>query len=245
MRISRLYVSEDLVTGHRLTLGADAANYLGRVLRARVGDAVTLFNGRGGEYAATIAGLERRQVLIDIGAYVPANRETALSVTLLQGLARGERMDYAVQKATELGVTRVVPVITDRSQVQLGADRRERRREHWAGIAIAAAQQSGRTAIPAIDAISDLSAAVGDLPAGDGLRLVADLTDSPAWPAAGAGPVVLAIGPEGGFSATDIAVLHGAGFVSVGLGPRILRTETAAVVALTLLQQRYGDLVDG
>ena len=242
MRASRVFVTKPLVAGEQLTLGVDEANYLGRVLRARTGDAVVLFDGQGGECLGSIVSLGRRAVTVDVGERMDVSRESPVTITLLQGLSRGERMDFAIQKATELGANAIVPVVTEHTQFQLDAERRERRREHWSGIAIAAAQQCGRTVLPRIEPIAELRDALAAPITADALRLVADPNGSASWPNVQANHIVIAIGPEGGFSANEYAEFRGAEFNAIQLGPRVLRTETATVVALTLAQRRYGDL---
>ncbi|MEM1261231.1 MAG: 16S rRNA (uracil(1498)-N(3))-methyltransferase [Pseudomonadota bacterium] len=242
MRISRLFVDAPLVSDSDLSLGADAATYLGRVLRVRTGESIVLFDGRGGEYIAKIVAVNRRVVDLRVGAYVDVSRESPLSITLLQGLARGERMDFVVQKATELGVSTIVPVDTARAGVTLDAARREKRRQHWHGIAVAAAQQSGRTRVPTIEPITTLDEAVARLTATT-VRLVADTTvGQTAWPANHSKPVAVAVGPEGGFADSERQSLAQKGFLSIRLGPRVLRTETAGLTAVAVVQSRYGDL---
>lgn len=241
MRESRLYVGEALESGAHLTLGADAANYLGRVLRVRAGTPIVLFNGSGGEFEATVTRLEKRSVVVEVGRYRNGTSESPCNITLLQALVRGERMDFAVQKATELGVTTIVPVTTEFTQVTLDAARRASRREHWHGVAIAAAQQCGRTALPVIAPVASLADALAELPAGN-TRLVAATIAAAAWPPGPATNVALAIGPEGGFSAADERLFVDQGFQPVSLGPRVLRTETATVAGIAMLQARYGDL---
>ena len=243
MRLTRVYVSEPLTAGRRHTIEGDAANHVARVLRLRPGDPLTLFDGRGGDYAARVEEFRKGAVIVTVGDRSTVERESALPITLAQGVSRGERMDWVVQKATELGVARVIPVMTERSVVKLDAKQGQRKRLHWRGIAIAACEQSGRDRVPAVDAPLTMAQLLGEAdsgasrvllsPAGD-LR-VADL------PRSGAGILVL-IGPEGGLAEAEQRAALAAGFVAVRLGPRVLRTETAAVAALTLLQHQFGDL---
>lgn len=243
MRLTRVHVSAPLTSGRRHTIEGDAAIHIARVLRLEPGDALTMFDGRGGEYAARIEAIRKGAVMVAVEARSAATRESPLALTLVQGVSRGERMDWVVQKSTELGVTRIVPVLTQRSVVKLDAQQAERKRLHWQGIAIAACEQSGRDRIPGVDEPLTLAEFLGKAagqatrvllsPAG-GLR-IADL------PPPEEGVVVL-IGPEGGLAETEQRAALAAGFVAVRLGPRVLRTETAAVAALTLVQHHFGDV---
>lgn len=243
MRLTRVHVTGPLTAGHRHTIDGDAANHIARVLRLRQGDPLTLFDGGGGEYAARIEEFRKGAVIVSVDEQLPVARESPLPITLAQGVSRGERMDWVVQKATELGVTRITPVLTERSVVRLDAKQAERKRLHWQAIAVAACEQSGRDRVPGVDVPLILAEFVGKadpratrvLLSPTGSQRVADL------PRAEGGIVVL-IGPEGGLSEAEQRAALAAGFVAVRLGPRVLRTETAAVAALTLLQHRFGDL---
>jgi 16S rRNA (uracil1498-N3)-methyltransferase len=214
-----------------------------RVLRLGAGADLTLFDGAGGEYAARIASLRKDAVLVDVGAYAAVERESPLAVTLAQGVSRGERMDWVMQKATELGVRRIVPLITQRSVVRLDARQAEKKSQHWRGISIAACEQCGRNRLPELAAPVGLQEFLASEAHADGTRLLL----------APAGSVrigelkslqnlILLIGPEGGLAPEEGAAAMAQGFVAVRLGPRILRTETAAIAALAALQQAYGDL---
>ena len=243
MRLTRVHVRGPLTSGKRETIEGDAANHITRVLRLGQGDALAVFDGNGGEYAARIEEFRKGAVIVAVGERSAAARESALSLTLAQGVSRGERMDWVVQKATELGVSRIVPVLTERTVVKLDARQSERKVQHWQGIAVAACEQSGRDRIPAIEiplTLAELLRETGDratrvlLSPAARLR-VADL-------ARPGGGVVVLIGPEGGLAEAEQQAALAAGFVGVRLGPRVLRTETAAVAALTLLQHQFGDL---
>ena len=243
MRLTRVHVSEPLTAGHRHTIEGDAANHIMRVLRLERGDPLIVFDGRGGEYAARIEELRKAAVIIAVGDHSTVVRESPLSLTLAQGVSRGERMDWVVQKATELGVTRIIPVVTQRTVVKLDAKQAERKLLHWRGIAIAAGEQSGRDRIPTIDMPLALSAFLGEIVDGSirvllspaGQLRVADLPRPD-------GDVVVLIGPEGGLADAEQQAALRTGFTAVRLGPRVLRTETAAVAALTMIQHYFGDL---
>jgi 16S rRNA (uracil1498-N3)-methyltransferase len=238
-----VYVDAPLAAGTRVTLEGGAARHVTRVLRLRVGEALTLFNGSGGEYAASIEQSQGGRVAVAIGGQRAIERESPLALTLAQGVSRGERMDLVVQKATELGVSGLVPVLTERSVVRLTAQLAERRLNHWRAIAVAACEQSGRTRLPAIAAPVPLKDFLRS--ATDGVtRLLlspgaaATLADVPRPVTA----VMVLIGPEGGLAQAEQEAAVAAGFKAVRLGPRVLRTETAAIAALTLLQREFGDL---
>ncbi|HJP99369.1 MAG TPA: 16S rRNA (uracil(1498)-N(3))-methyltransferase [Rhodanobacteraceae bacterium] len=244
MRMTRLFVEAPLRPDCEVELPAGAAAHAVRVLRLRPGDPVTLFNGDGHEYTARLVTATPRGARAAIGSMAAPARESPLQVTLLQAIARGEKMDWIIQKATELGVARITPVSTGRSEVRLDAARAEKRREHWQAVAIAACEQCGRNAVPAIDPPMELEDWLGAPDVQDqgrrwmlnpdgGTRL-RDLQLAP-------GALALAIGPEGGFDEADLGTLAALGFRGLALGPRVLRTETAGIAALAALQALYGD----
>jgi len=244
MPLKRLYVAERLGAGAELRLGEEAARYLGRVLRLRAGDSVHVFNGDDGEWSATINRIAKDRVTLLVDGPVDNVAESRLRIHLVQGVSRGERMDFVVQKATELGVRRITPVFTDHGVVRLDDRRADKRRLHWQRVAESACEQSGRVSPPHVDRplpLNDWFGAARDtdstdliLAPGAGRSLTAAGT-----PAAG---LCLLIGPEGGFSEREYGDAELAGFTAVTLGPRILRTETAAVAALAIVQGLWGDL---
>ena len=238
----RVYVDLDMTEGGTLTLGDAVYHHLVVVLRRIRGDAIVLFNGRGGEYAATIEKVGKRELQARIGAFRNVDRESPLAITLVQAVSKGERMDYTIQKAVELGVTAIQPVITDRVVVRLDAERWARKQEHWQGIAIAAAEQSGRTRIPRVAPVVDLNDWMQKAPT-DAFRLILSLTVTPTVARRAPGqPIVLLVGPEGGWSEIERKLADLAGFAGLALGPRVLRTETAGVAALAVLQSQWGDM---
>jgi 16S rRNA (uracil1498-N3)-methyltransferase len=241
---TRLFVSADLINGTKVTLEGDRARYLGRVLRLRVDDEITVFNGTGPEWSATITGMTKSTATLAIGESSDATAESPLKIHLVQGISRGERMDYVVQKATELGVKRISPVLTEYGVVKLDAKRAEKRREHWEGVAASACEQSGRTRLPLIDKPLTLKEWFGAKPADADVDLIlapGAATPLASVPAPGTKACIL-IGPEGGFSETEYEDAEVSGFTAVSLGPRILRTETAAAAALAVMQAAWGDL---
>lgn len=243
MRLTRVHIPGPLVSGSRQTIEGDAANHIARVLRLEPGHPLIVFDGRGSEYAAQIEAIRKGAVVIDVRERSDSDRESPLSLTLAQGVSRGERMDWVVQKATELGVTRIIPVLTERTVVKMDARQAERRLQHWRGIAIAACEQSGRTRVPDIAAPVTLQDFLGRNTGAQASRLLLSPTGTlrikDLRPPAG-GALVL-IGPEGGLSEPEQRAALYAGFLAVRLGPRVLRTETAAIAALTLLQHQFGD----
>lgn len=242
MRIPRIYQSIPLVTGQTFELDAQATVHLTKVLRLRTGDALVVFNGtEDGEFAARVGVVGRRSASIEIGEFVTRSLESPLELVLLQGVSRGERMDYTVQKAVELGVSHIVPVLTERTVVNLKGDRQEKRREHWQGVVNSACEQSGRNRVPEVAPIVPFSTALTGVAAGMKLVLHHRAETDIGSLSVPQGPVSLLIGPEGGLSAQEIAAAEAAGFVPLRLGPRVLRTETAAVAAMSVLQWQWGD----
>lgn len=242
--VHRLFVPEPLRAGAELRLDADRSHYVARVLRVRAGDALVLFDGSGHEHPSSVASVARQGVTVSVGAARAGRPESPLRVHLLQGVSRGERMDWVVQKATELGVARITPVVTEFSVVRLDDRRAGRRARHWERIAAGACEQCGRSVLPRIDAPRSFADALAEAAAGGGSKLVLHAASREALGAREAmtDRLALLIGPEGGLSAAELASSEEAGFLSRALGPRILRTETAAVAALAVLQSRFGDL---
>ncbi|MCF7221954.1 16S rRNA (uracil(1498)-N(3))-methyltransferase [Marilutibacter chinensis] len=244
MRLTRIHIDAALVPGREIDLPEGAAAHLARVLRLGVGDACVLFNGDGHDYAARIVAAGKRQLRVAVGAATAVDRESPLSVVLLQGVARGEKMDLILQKATELGVATIVPLWSQRSEVRLDGARAEKRLAHWRSVVAAACEQSGRAQVPDVAAPVALDRATASLPDG-ALRLTLDPDGDAALSTLAVRPastVVLAVGPEGGWSPRDREQLRAAGFGGLRLGPRILRTETAGLAAIAALQARFGDL---
>jgi RNA methyltransferase, RsmE family len=243
MRLTRCHVDLPLQPGGEVVLPERAAAHLTRVLRLREGAPCVLFNGDGHDYAARLAAVGKREVRARVLEATPVANESPLHVILLQGIARGEKMDLILQKATELGVAAVVPVHAERTEVRLDAQRAEKRLEHWRSVLESACEQCGRARVPTLAAPAGLADAAAALPEG-GLRLVLDPQGGhrlQSLPEAGT-RLCIAIGPEGGWSPRDLGVLQAAGFIGLRLGPRILRTETAGLAAIAALQARFGDL---
>jgi len=242
MRISRLFIDTPLKTGSPVELNADQLNYVLRVLRLKPGNTVVLFNGQGGEYTGTIRELHKRNGVIDIETFSDIDNESPLNMTLVQCISRGERMDLTLQKATELGVQRIVPVFSEHCTVNLEGKRLEKRHAHWLGVIRSACEQSGRNMVPVLEPATSLDEYLQ--PVQDNLCLLLDpLADiSLRELATPASPVHLLVGPEGGFSQHERQRAYDCGYQGVQLGPRILRTETAAITAMSAIQLLWGDL---
>lgn len=239
-RAPRFFVDERLRAGATCALGEDATHHAVHVLRVKTGEEITLFDGRGGEYGARVAAIERRRVLADVLRHRAVEREAPLPVCLVQGLSSGERMDFTIRKAVELGVAEIRPVLAAASVARPKGERAAARQDHWQKVAVSACEQCGRNRVPTVHA---LVAAVDYRDAADALKLLlspaAQLPFSKALgkPAA----VVIAAGPEAGFNAHEERVFLDAGFVPASLGPRVLRTETAALAAIAALNALLGD----
>ncbi|MCC7097565.1 MAG: 16S rRNA (uracil(1498)-N(3))-methyltransferase [Thermomonas sp.] len=242
MRLTRCHLDQPLAVGATVNLTEQTAQHLLRVLRLGVGDSCVLFNGDGHDCDARIVAVGKRGAQAEITARRHIDNESPLRVTLLQGLARGEKMDWIIQKATELGVAHILPVVSERCEVRLDAERAGKRLAHWREVAISACEQSGRAQVPVVAIPQPLEWAAG-LRSGRGYVLDPccghSLRESlPATP----GDCTLAVGPEGGWSPRDLELLHAAGFEGIRLGRRVLRTETAGLAALAALQALTGDL---
>ncbi len=243
MSTPRIFISPPLASGRRVLLEGAAAQHV-RVLRLRPGDSLAVFDGTGGEYAAELLHVDRRRVEVLLHCHRSVEAESPLKLTLVQAVSKGERMDWTVQKAVELGISRLLPVFTRRSIVRLEGQRLEKRMTHWRGVMRSACEQCGRNCVPELLSAVPLTAAWAQLDDG-GLRLVLDprggrrlrqLADG------SAGVASLLVGPEGGLTDEELEAAAGHGFKSLLLGPRVLRTETAGIAALAALQALCGDL---
>ena len=252
MRLTRVYVDTALIPGSLVELPPDTASHLARVLRARSGDELILFNGHGREFNGAIETVRGSRVSASVGESRPVDRESPLAITLVQCVPRGDRMDFIVQKATELGVARIVPVLSQRSVVRLDKSQAESKAVHWRAVAVSACEQCGRNRLPVIEAAQPLLNYLGGSSPGTGPRLVFEPESAPQMgtPAPGPGGAAdaamtsaeIAVGPEGGFATEELEAFRVAGFSQVGLGPRVLRAETAAIAAVVWLQARLGDM---
>lgn len=243
MPTPRIYLPATLTVGTEVALDARAAGHAVRVLRLRIGDALTLFNGDGNDYAAELTEVRREHAVCRILAAHERPTESPLTIELAQGISRGERMDHTIQKAVELGVQRIIPLATERSQVKLSGEREEKRLHHWQGIILHACEQSGRSRIPELLPVQRLDQWLsGRSRNGHALFLDPEGDIGVSGLSGPVGAVSLLVGPEGGLSPAERALAVQAGFLRMRLGPRILRTETAALAALAALQGVWGDL---
>lgn len=235
--MTRIYQQTDLQPSSTMTLDPQASHHLARVLRAKVGDAITLFNGQGGEYPATITEITKKAVTVRVGEHHPRDVESPIDLYLAQGMTRGEKMDFIVQKAVELGVKKIVPLITERVNVQLKGEREAKRLQHWQSVIVSACEQSGRNRIPEIVAPQQLSIFLSQKQADHAFVLSPHVAGSLAEVTVLPGQsVVLLIGAEGGLSDEEVAAAIQQGYRPLNLGPRVLRTETATIAALAILQ---------
>ena len=228
----RIHCALPLASGAELALPAGAARHV-QVLRLQPGDTVTLFDGSGAEFTATITRMGRSEVQVEVGAPRVADREAAVAVHLALGMPANERMDWLVEKATELGAASIQPLLTERSVLRLDGERAQKKQAHWQAIAIAACEQCGRNRVPPVHPVQPLPAWLAAMPAG--LLLSPQADSRPLVQAAPAGAVTLLSGPEGGLSPAEQELARARGWSPVHLGPRILRAETAPLAALAVL----------
>jgi 16S rRNA (uracil1498-N3)-methyltransferase len=240
MGIPRIHCDLKLGPGAQFALDADAAQHVAKSLRLKAGDAIVVFDGRGGEYEATIQRIDRDRVDVKVGALTGVEREARLAIGLVQGLPEADKMDWIIQKAAELGIAWIQPVTCERSVVRLSGERAARREAHWRRVAVAAAEQSGRTRVPEVrPTLNFMSwlAVPADTPRWMLLPGAPPLSAQPAAPS----PLELVVGPEGGFSERERDLLLARGACPLSLGPRVLRTETAPVAALAAIHALWGD----
>ena len=246
---ARFFVPQGLAVGAERPLPTDSAHHAARVLRLTEGDPVALFDGTGGEYLGVIARISRGDVVVRATSFTDMEREPPVSVTLVQGVSSGDRMDYTIRKAVELGIGAIVPVFTERSVVRLAGERADRRTAHWRALAVAACEQCGRNRVPDVAPPVPFVHWLGELP--PPVAREARLTLSPGAEHRLAdlprpeGPITLLAGPEGGLTAEESALAQSRGFEAVRLGPRVLRTETAALAALAAILTLWGDFSTG
>ena len=242
MRIPRLYTPQVFTQGAELAITGQTAHHVAHVLRIRSGATVQVFDGTGCEHRAIVKTIKRSAIILEIAEAIAAQPESSLDITLLQGIARNDRMDFILQKAVELGVNTIQPLWTQRSQTHLKGSRLEKRFDHWQGIVISACEQCGRAVMPQLEAVMDYSDWM-DAPESSGLRLLLQPNSE-----TGLGTlkkpdeqIHVLIGPEGGLNTDEEVLAKAAGFTGVCLGQRILRTETAALATLAGIQTLWGD----
>lgn len=242
MSVARIYQALPFALNHTFCLDENASHHLSRVLRVKKGDDVTLFNGEGGEYSAIITHIDKKGVSVKILSYSPREAESPIAIHLAQGIARGEKMDFIIQKAVELGVSKITPLITERCNVRLPNEREEKRLKHWQSVAISACEQSGRNRIPSILPPIALTEWVPKVESEQCFVLSPHVQAklSPDLPPLSS--ITLLIGPEGGLSDQEVSYALQHGFLPLNLGPRVMRTETASIASLAILQYCFGDI---
>ncbi len=243
--IPRIYSAKPIVAHSAVELPEPSRRHVVQVLRLRKGNTLTLFDGLGGEFPAEITDISKRTMQVQIGEKSDVVRESPLYIHLLQGLSKGERMDYTVQKATEAGVAEITPIITERTVVRINAERFAKKLHHWQQIAISACEQSGRTRIPKIHpplAFNKLMENLAQTPL-QGTGFLMDTTGAHSFKSydAPTNPIHFLVGPEGGITPGELEAARNAGFLPVQMGPRIFRTETMCVAAITAMQLLWGD----
>lgn len=241
MPVSRIFQSGSIAIG-MLQLDEKASHHLARVLRVSLGENIILFNGEGGEYHAVIRQINKKNIVAEVLKFADRNVESPVKIILAQGLARGEKMDFVIQKAVEMGVSEIVPVITERCNVRLDQEREQKRMQHWQAVVISACEQSGRNRLPVMHAPIELEEWMEKTDAEMKFVLSPHAAEK-LHDVKRASSVAVVIGPEGGLSEAEIQAAQRKGFSALNLGPRILRTETAALAALAVLQFVFGDFV--
>lgn len=243
MRLTRIYVDRSLAEASDYVLTGATAHYLISVLRVHDRTALVLFNGQGGEFEAQVQGIRKASVHVRTGGYHAIERESPLKIVLGHSVCRGERSDYVMQKATELGVVRLDPLMAERTVVRLESGRAARRVAHWQSIAVQACEQGGRNRVPMVSAVQNVADWLTEQPE-NSLKLVLDTDASDSLQAipkpSASTTVVVLVGPEGGFTLQELALAKAAGFSTITLGPRILRADTAAIAAVAGLQLQFG-----
>ena len=241
MRIPRIYTGQVLQAESTFELEPGPSQHIARALRMQVGDSLVLFDGRGGEYPAVIAELAKKHVAVTTGKHHLQDVESPLAVHLGIAVSRGERMDWIVQKATELGIAAITPLFSQRTEVKLKGERADRKLRHWQQIAVSACEQCGRNRLPVIHAIRDIDNWLQATEA-DRKFVLHHRSDQCANSDRAPHSLALLVGPEGGLTPEEISAAEGNGYQPLRLGPRVLRTETAPLAAIAILQARWGDM---
>ncbi|OZB13787.1 MAG: 16S rRNA (uracil(1498)-N(3))-methyltransferase [Marinobacter sp. 34-60-7] len=241
MRIPRIYTDSPMTAGSTCELDDNAANHVGRVLRMQAGQALRLFNGDGQDYEAVIRDAGKKHVQVEVTGATANTTESPLNIVLAQTLSKGDRMDYAVQKAVEMGATTIAPLTTERCDVKLKGDREDKRLRHWQQVAISAAEQCGRARVPDILPVMTVPEWLEHAQTCDLKLVLHHRTEQSLANLTKPASVALMIGPEGGLTSDEIILAERNGFLPVALGPRVLRTETAPVAAIALCQWLWGD----
>ncbi|WP_339051413.1 16S rRNA (uracil(1498)-N(3))-methyltransferase [Rickettsiella endosymbiont of Xylota segnis] len=241
MRLTRIYQPQASHTGQIVNLSKEAAGHLVRVLRLQASDVFIVFNGKAGEFPAKIVEITKSTVTAELGKFDEVNRESPMQITLAQAVLRSEKMDYMLQKAVELGVTRFIPLLTAHSTLKLAPERWQKRCLHWQGVMLAASEQSGRTRLPKLENPMTFDVATSSIKA-DQRIILHPCTKKNINSLPRCQSVALLVGPEGGWSENELKCARDADYNSMQVGPRVLRAETAGLAAVSVLQSLYGDL---
>ena len=244
MSKTRLYIESPIASERQLIVSGERARYISRVLRLKINDKLTLFDGSGAEFSAEIAAIRKRDISLIVTGRTKRSVESPLTIHLLQGISRGDRMDLVIRKATELGVKRITPICADYSVVKFELERAKKRLKHWHSIAFSACEQCGRNIVPEITLPISLQEWIANNKNEQNIRLILKPNASVSINsiAVAENSVTVLVGPEGGFSDSEYALARSNNFKSIRFGPRILRTETAAIAIISTLQAIYGDL---
>ena len=244
MRTPRIYTPQRLMSSTLIELEPEPSRHLARALRIQEGDPLTLFDGHGGEYPATVTAVDKKRVQVQVGSLLSRECESALHIHMGIAISRGDRMDWIIQKATELGVSSMTPLATERSGVKLRGERAEKKLRHWQQIAISACEQCGRNRLPVIQALQPLGDWLENTEA-ERKFVLHHRADHHSLASPVPASVALLVGPEGGLDSAEILAAEDHGFNSLRLGPRVLRTETAPLAAIAILQSYWGDMTAG
>jgi 16S rRNA (uracil1498-N3)-methyltransferase len=241
MRSTRIYTPQALSLNTTLELEQQASQHLGKVLRAKVGDDVLLFNGQGGEFVGRITSITKQAVAVELHLFIDSDNESPLSIHLGICISKGDRMDFVMQKATELGVSEITPLLSERSQIKRNKEALAKKLRHWRQIVVSACEQSGRHYVPQVNDVK--ISTDWFIHCESQVKLILDpFCDNYTQSSERTNSVALAIGPEGGFSEREISQARASNFNGLKLGPRILRTETAPIAAIALCQTKWGDI---
>jgi 16S rRNA (uracil1498-N3)-methyltransferase len=242
MRIARIFCTNKLQEGSEITLSAYASQHVLHALRLKLEAPLIVFNGTGGEFQASLIAVKTQRAIVRIQKFTKLTTESPLKIHLAQGIAKNEKMDFIIQKAIELGVTKIMPLFTEYCNVKLEGERSQKRLERWQNIAISACEQSGRDKIPTIDNAQNFTNFINQKYSSLNLLLSPRATTKATTLPKEVTAITMLIGPEGGFSNIEETMAQNNGFIPINLGPRILRTETATITALSILQTRWGDM---
>ncbi|QMW13897.1 MULTISPECIES: 16S rRNA (uracil(1498)-N(3))-methyltransferase [unclassified Pseudoalteromonas] len=244
MRVPHIYQPSVIILDNPVTLDEDAAGHIGRVLRMKVGEQVSIFNGEGGEYLSEIIEVSKKNVVVQPLEFIDHDVESPLKIHLGQGVSRGDKMDFTIQKSVELGITEITPIFSQRCGVKLSGERLAKKHQQWQKIAIAAAEQSGRNFVPVVHPPIDIKEWLEQSSDAIKLTLHPRAEHSIKTIQVPSSGVRFLVGPEGGFTDEELEIAKQQAFVDIRLGPRVLRTETAALTVLSALQLQFGDLAN-